>query len=167
MSQEIRSQRKCLYASAEYAASFWGKYCYIYQGKGSLRLTNEGLSLRSPSQELAIPFESIKSIGLDRFSSWTKPLGLENLTIRFERNGGLETIHLVPFESALDPTWMTSELVESWFQTLGEVEQLTGRIEPPTFEPVKPPNAGKAGILATGLIACSLGIVALAWLFIL
>ena len=37
MSDELRVQRKCYYASSEYFNSFWGKYIYIYEGNGSLR----------------------------------------------------------------------------------------------------------------------------------
>ena len=33
MADDVRYQRKCFYASPEYAESFLGKFVYIYQGK--------------------------------------------------------------------------------------------------------------------------------------
>jgi hypothetical protein len=138
MSQEIRHQRKCYYASGEYAESAWGQFVWIYEDWGGLRLTTEGLTLSTRSGELDIPFEAIKGIALGRFASWSKPVRLARLTIRYRRDDDLRTIHLVPFESMFHPVWTTSKLVESWYDTLQQVEELTGRFEPPMKEPAKP-----------------------------
>ena len=46
MGEVIRSQPVCYYATPEHARSFWGKYCYIYSGKGALTLTTDALTLR-------------------------------------------------------------------------------------------------------------------------
>jgi hypothetical protein len=135
MSQEIRHQPKCYYASAEYAESFRGKYIWIYEDWGGLRLTTEGLTLSTRAGEADIPFGSIKGIALGQFSSLSKPVRLARLTIRYHRDDELRTIHLVPFESALRPVWTTSKLVESWYETLQNVEELTGRFEPMAREP--------------------------------
>jgi hypothetical protein len=164
MSQEIRSQRKCYYASAGYSASLWGKFGYLYEGKGRLRLTTDGLGLEVGGRDLTIPFGAIKGIGLGRFSSWSKPFGLEYLAVRYQRDGDLETIRLVPHEGPLDPSWSTSELVESWFRTLEQIEELSGRIEPPTFDPVTPPSMGKLGIFAAGMAVFSIGAILLGFL---
>jgi hypothetical protein len=164
MSRENRWQRKCYFASAEYAESFWGKFVYIYQGKGGLRLTTDGLSLEAGPRSLEIPFDAIKSIGLGRFSSWAKPAGLEHLIVRYGRDGEFETIYLVPHESAFDPTWTTSELVESWFRTLEGVEELSGRIEPPQFDPVTAPFEKTSGLFAAGVGLGAIGMAVLTWL---
>ena len=76
-----RHEQKCFYASPEYSASFWGKNIWLYQGKGTLRLTAHSLRLDTGPGSLEIPFHQIKSIGLGRFSVWAKPGGLDYLTV--------------------------------------------------------------------------------------
>lgn len=159
MSQVIRSQRKCYFASGEYAESFWGRNIYLYQGQGGLRLTTDGLKLSTQVGEVEIPFKHIKGVSLTQFSSWSKPFGLSRLTIHHFVDDELRTIHLVPYESAMDPTWTTSKLVEDWFQTLSEVEELTGRIESPTFFPVQPPSSARFGPIALCAASLAIGLV--------
>ncbi|MDX1962622.1 MAG: hypothetical protein SFX18_05680 [Pirellulales bacterium] len=129
MSQDIRYQPKCYFASDDYAESFWGKYIYIYQGKGSLRLTDRSLCLEGCPEELEIPFQDIKWISSTNFSLWTKPFGLSRLTICYRSASESKIVHLIPHNSPFDPTWVTSELVQSWLQTLSQVEQLSDRVE--------------------------------------
>ena len=135
MSDELRFQRKCFYASSDYAESFWGKYIYIYQGKGSLRLTSNSLCLEDCPQTIEIPFEALNSVTMDRFSSWAKPLGLGRLTVNYVQDGETRIIHLVPYESVFDSTAVTSSLVASWLETLRHVETLANRVQSPRFEP--------------------------------
>ncbi|WP_435008245.1 hypothetical protein P12x_005515 [Tundrisphaera lichenicola] len=134
MSDELRHQRKCYFASREYSESFWGKYIYLYQGRGSLRLTTDSLSLEDCPGAVEIPFQAIKSIGLDQFSSWAKPFGLSRLTVSYTDDGEPRTIHLVPYESGFDPTPVTSEIVANWHERLGRIEELTNRVQPPQVE---------------------------------
>jgi len=135
MTDDIRYQPKCFFASREYSSSFWGRFIYLYQGKGSLRLTRHSLCLEDCPQGVEIPFKDIKSIGLSRFSTWSKPLGLSRLVVNYFHDDEPRTLHLVPFESIWDPTPKTSRLVSSWHETLGNVEELTNRVEPPQFDP--------------------------------
>ena len=128
--QLIRSEPNCYFASGDYAESLWGKFGYIYEGRGSLELSTEEIALATRSGLLTIPFESIKLVSLTRFSSWSKPFDLSRLTILYQTDCDLRTIHLVPFRSAFDPVWTTSEIVEDWYETLGEVEALSGRVAP-------------------------------------
>jgi hypothetical protein len=134
MSDDIRYQQKCYYASPKYCASFWGKFIFIYQGKGSLRATLKSLCLEGCPQAIEIPFQAVKSIGLGRFSVWSKPFGLSYLIVRYMQDGEPRAINLIPCTSARDPTWETSKLVASWYETLGRVEELTNRMEPPQFD---------------------------------
>lgn len=129
--QLIRSEPNCYFASGDYAESLWGKFGWIYEGRGSLELSTEEIALATRSGLLTIPFESIKLVSLTRFSSWSKPFDLSRLTILYQTDCDLRTIHLVPFRSAFDPVWTTSEIVEDWYETLGEVEALSGRVAPP------------------------------------
>jgi hypothetical protein len=169
MADDIRFQRKCYYASARYSASFWGKYVWLYQGKGSLRLTKAALFLEGRSRELEIPLHAIKSIGLGRFSTLSKPFGLSYLIVRYTQDGEPEVLHLVPYESALNPTWTTSKLVDSWHETLGRVETLANRVEPRPFDPGAGPSrrkvAGGLGIVvASALFGMVAGFGLLRWL---
>ena len=161
MLTEIRSQRKCYYASESYSRSFFGKYIYLYQGKSSLRLTTDEIVLESESYARRIPFDSIKGIGLGRFSSWAKPTGLEYLVVRYQKNDDIETIRLIPHESGFDSTLATSQLVESWFETLSDVEELSGRIETPRFDPVSTLSARGSGqviaaLMGAGILAAAI-----------
>jgi hypothetical protein len=152
MADDIRYQRRCFFVSPEYAASFWGRYIYIYEGKGSLRLTTNSLRLEAYPGALEIPFHAIKSIGLERFSSWAKPFGLSRLTVSYLKDGEPETIYLVPYESVMDPTWETSKLVASWLETLGGVEELSNRVEPPQLNPVDAPSIGLRLVIGAFLV---------------
>jgi hypothetical protein len=124
-----RFEPKCYYASDRYTESFWGKYVWLYEGQGSLRLTDEGLELQNGPCLLSIPFDQIKGVSLGRFSWAMKPAGLSRLTVHSHKDGALKTIHLIPYHSTFDPTWTTSAIVEDWYRSLVLVEELTGRVE--------------------------------------
>ena len=164
MSDELRFQRKCFYASSNYAESFWGKYIYIYQGKGSLHLKSNSLCLEDCPQAIEIPFEEVNSVTMDRFSSWAKPLGLSRLTVNYLRDGEPRTVHLVPYESVFDSTEVTSSLVASWHETLRHVETLTNRVQLPQFEPE--PQRSPAllnGLVVAGALILPLVVLGLCW----
>ena len=165
MSDELRFQRKCFYASSDYAESFWGKFIYIYQGKGSLRLMRNSLCLEDCPQTIEIPFETIKSVNMDRFSSWAKPLGLSRLTVTYMRDGGApRTIHLVPYESVFDATSVTSSLVASWHETLGHVETRANRVQLPKFEPEPQQSPVMLNrLIVAGALILPLVILGLCW----
>ena len=135
MSSDVRYQRKCYFATPEYSSTLWGKFGYIYQGKGSLRLTTDSLCLDGCSHAFEAPFHTIKSVGLSRFSTWAKPLGLSRLSVTYVQDGEAHTIFLIPFESVFDSTIVTSKLVESWFDSLRKLDVLSNRIEPPQVAP--------------------------------
>ena len=163
MFDELRFQRKCFYASRGYAESFWGKYIYIYQGKGSLHLKSNSLSLEGCPQAIEIPFEAVSSVTMDRFSSWAKPLGLSRLTVNYIRDGEPRTIHLVPFESVFDSTEVTSNLVTSWHETLRQVESLADRVHLSELEPVTQRSPLLNGLAVAGALALPLVVSWLCW----
>jgi hypothetical protein len=166
MTDVIRYQRRCFFASGPYSASFWGKYIYLYEGDGGLRLTSDSLSLEDCSQAVEIPFEAIKSVTLGRFS-WTKPFGLNHLRVAYHHRGELRELNLIPFSGVMEPTWVTSQLVVSWLETLRGVEELTNRVETPTSFPEAPrsPYARAAVAGFVGAIAVTAIIHAvIAWM---
>ncbi len=158
MSDDIRLQRKCYYASPEYSSSFWGKFIYLYQGNGSLRLTKNALRLENCPGAVEIPFTAIKGITAGRFSSWAKPLPLKYLKVAYTQDDESRAILLVPHESAFDSTQVTSEIVTSWQQTLLGIDELTNRVETPVFEPEGPRTLGK-GFMMTTTVLMPLAIV--------
>ena len=132
---ELRQETSCYYSSPRHQNTFWGRFFYIYEGRGLLNANSEGLRLIRDSGTLNIPFKNIKSVGLGRFSKLTKPAGLTYLDVKYAtEDGEFAEIYLVPFKSMFDPTWTTSLIVQSWFETLHDQEDLQSRIEPPTFD---------------------------------
>jgi hypothetical protein len=164
MSDELRFQRKCFFASSDYAESFCGKYIYIYQGKGSLRLKSNSLCLEGCPQALDIPFGAVNSVTMDRFSSWAKPLGLSRLTVNYLRDGKPTTIHLVPYESVFDSTEVTSNLVASWHETLRQVETLANRVQLSQLEPMTQRSPLLSGLALAGVLILPLVVSWLVWL---
>ena len=133
---ELRQETSCYYSSPRHQNTIWGRFFYIYEGRGLLSANSEGLRLIRGSETLRIPFKNIKSVGLGQFSKYSKPGGLTYLDVKYAtEEGDFDEIYLVPFHSMFDPTWTTSQIVLSWLETLRDQEALQGRIEPPTFDP--------------------------------
>ena len=159
-----RFQPKCYFLTPEFARSFWGKFIWIYQGSGSLRLTAESLELVGRSRRLEIPLTAIKAVGLEEFSRWSKPFGLSRLVVQYRDGEEDRAICLVPFQSNLAPTWVTSRLVEDWLGTLGRVDLLADRVQPPSPRSPPRPTIGSFTILLAigiGLVLLAVGIVSL------
>ncbi len=152
MITDIRSQRKCYFASVEYSRSFWGKYIFLFEGSGSLRLTEDSLNLEDCAQAVEIPFKAIKSITIGRFSSWSKPTGLNYLALSYFDEEYPKQINLIPYESALDSTLVTNEIITSWQETLLGVEELTNRVQTPVLETESPRTFGKGLVLAATVV---------------
>ena len=133
MTSVTRSQPRCYYSTPEYSGSFWGKYVWIYKGQGRLQLTADSLTLEGRRSRLAIPLTAIKSVGLESFPIWVKPFGLSRLVVQYRDDEEDRTILLIPYESNLAPTWVTSRLVASWIDTLGKVPELAGRVHSPAI----------------------------------
>lgn len=161
MSDDVRYQRKCYYASSDYSESFWGKFVYIYQGTGGLRLTTKAIALEGCPGAVTIPFEDVDDIQISRFSPWAKPMGLSRLSVAYTHAGESKLIHLVPHESLLDPTAVTSEIVASWFETLRGVAKLSHRVRPSQLDPVPSNPYGKGFAVAALLLP--LAIAAWVW----
>ena len=165
-----RFEPKCFYASDRYTESFWGKNVWIYEGQGSLRLTNKGLELRTGLCSLSIPFDEIKGVSLGRFSRFLKPAGLAKITVHYHEDGALKTIHLIPYHSAFDPTWTTSAIVEDWYHSLGQVAELSGRVELPSralplfAKPQGVPGFNSGGLL--WVLAAALLTAGLVWMLL-
>ncbi len=158
---ELRQESSCYYSSPQYQASFWGQFVYIYEGRGILHVNSQGLRLVQKFQTLNIPFKDIKSVGLRPFSRWSKPAGLTYLVIKYATEWDeASEIHLIPFTSPLSPTWTTSLIAKSWYETLRDQEELQGRIEPPQLDPA--PVSFWKGLAFTAVcfvIPCALGLL--------
>jgi len=127
----LRSQPRCYYLTQAHADSFWGKYFYLYEGRGNLILTAHSLLLMGTAPDFEIPLDSIKGVQIGTFSRVSKPFPLARLTVDYVQDEEVHRVYLIPHESAFDPTWETSKLVASWLETLRGVEGLAGRVGPP------------------------------------
>lgn len=138
MSKFVKIQPKCYFITPEHAASFWGRYIFLYSGHGKLQLSDEFLDFESKTLSLHLPLQSITKIGVKLFSPWVKPFGLTYIVLQFSENGYERTISLIPAESTFAPSWKTSKLVEEWITVLSQVNGLSSRLELPIPEVVPP-----------------------------
>ncbi|QEH35435.1 hypothetical protein OJF2_39870 [Aquisphaera giovannonii] len=153
MIEVIRSQPTCYLATADYASSFWGRYIWIYQARGSLTLTPGSLRFEGDRAALDIPLRDVTAIGTSRFASAAKPFGLLRLDVRYLDGEDERAIHLVPCESTLDATWQTSEVVASWFGTLAGLDALAGKKKLPVAPvPTRPSRTTPNPALAAALL---------------
>jgi hypothetical protein len=129
----------CNYLSPEYARSLWGKYVWMYQGKGHLRLTRESLSLRGSKVALEVPLSAITSIETGRFDWLAKPIRLAYIRLHYSQAGTENSILLVPAKSPFAPVWKTNELIANWIETMAQIEALSGRIKRPLISLLTPP----------------------------
>lgn len=139
MSEFIKIQPKCYFITPEHAASFWGRYIYLYSGHGKLQLSDKFLDFESKAFSLHIPLQSITKISVKMFSPWAKPFGLTYIVLQFSEFGYERTISLVPAESAFAPSWKTSKLVEEWIAVLSQMDGLSSHLELPIPE-INPPT---------------------------
>jgi len=129
----------CYYLSPEYARSFWGRYIWIYQGKGHLRLTRDSLRLEGKKLSLDIPMDTIAAIETSDFSVVAKPMGLALIGVRYLQEGKEKTIFLVPAISGMTPMWKTNERSAAWIEAMGQIVAISPRIKRPLHNLLSPP----------------------------
>lgn len=137
MSEIIRQQEKCDYATPEYAQTLWGKYGYIYQGQCALKVTQTAIILEKPPFRLQIPFTAVTSVGLGFFSRLAK-MGLGYIDLRYIEDEKESAIFLVPRDTSLT-VWGLNLHIESWIKTLQQIPALKPRIKQPLpLLPIRP-----------------------------
>jgi serine/threonine protein kinase len=118
----------CYVTTPEHLKTFRGRYFYIYQGNGQLRLDERSLSFVSGWQRVAIPLASIRSLTLGRYALTAKPVPLDYLEVTFLEGPGSRTLLFTPTHSGLLPVWETNKAVAEWATAVQEaVQAATGR----------------------------------------
>ena len=118
----------CYVSTPEYMRTFWGRFIYIYQGNGELRLDEKTLSFTSGWQSVTIPLATIRSLALGEYSLAAKPIPLHFLEVTFDERGVPRTLLFTPIRSGFLPVWETNKIVAEWSSALQEaLRAATGR----------------------------------------
>jgi len=122
MSVTIRTQESCYLSTPNHIRSFAG-FFWIHCDKGCLRLTSDSLSFIGRKNPIHIPLTAIVDVSLGHFSRLLKPIRLDYIAIKHDREGREETILLTPTHSHFTPVWKSNELVSIWMSLLNEIIQ--------------------------------------------
>lgn len=121
----------CYYLTPGYADTWWGRYIWIYEGKGRLSLTRESIRFDGRKLRLDIPFHAVAGIDTGEFSRVAKAFRLAYIRLQYFQQGSESTILLVPAKSPFAPTWKTNRVIATWLEALGQLAELSGRVKPP------------------------------------
>jgi len=118
----------CYVTTPEYLRTFRGRFLYLYQGNGQLRLDTQTLSFISGWQQVTIPLASIRVLTVGEYSLAAKPVPLHYLEITFLEHGDSRTLFFTPTHSGLSPVWETNKVVAEWASAVQQATQaVTGR----------------------------------------
>ncbi len=135
---EVAIKDFCYYLTPEYADTFWGKYIWLYQGKGELSLSSNSLNFIGNTYSVGIPLKNITSIETKTFSRFAKPFGLAIIVIKYFDNEKENTIQFIPMKSPFKPTWETNKLIANWVEKFEQVTELSERVKRPLQIPPPP-----------------------------
>ncbi|HOW65379.1 MAG TPA: serine/threonine-protein kinase [Verrucomicrobiota bacterium] len=117
----------CSISTPEYLRTFRGRFLYIYQARGELRLHREALAFQSGWQAVSIPLTSIRRLSRGDYPASAKPVPLGYFGITYEEHGSLRTLLFTPTQGGLAPPWEVNPLVAEWISAVQEaVRQVTG-----------------------------------------
>jgi serine/threonine protein kinase len=118
----------CSVTTPEHLRTFRGRFLYIYQGKGELRLDQDTLRFRSGWQGVTIPLASIRTLARGEYPASAKPVPLHYLAVTFIEHGVSRTLLFTPAERAITSPWAANGLVTEWLLALQEALRAhTGR----------------------------------------
>jgi hypothetical protein len=118
MDLPILATPHCYYTTPAHQRTLFGRFIYLYQGKGSLALNETELRFVHNGLPTSIAITQISDVQIGSFSRWSKPFGLNYLAVTYQEGGAPVTLYLVPTISALTATWHTNVLVQQWFDLL-------------------------------------------------
>ena len=108
----------CYVSSPKHVRSFWGRFIYIYEGKGTIQLTAQELIFSSPEESIRIPLSSIRDLHMGHYPRTAKPIRLDYISITYDEAGSLQTRLFTPGWSGFVPVWKTNPLVAEWFNAI-------------------------------------------------
>jgi hypothetical protein len=121
----------CYHLTPEYAETFWGKYIWIYQGKGRLSLTQRSIRFDGKKLKFDVPFAAIIQIETGEFSRIAKGFRLASIRLHYLQDGKETTIFLVPAKSPFAQTWQTNKVIAAWMEAMGQIEEIADRVKQP------------------------------------
>ena len=108
----------CYLSSPKHVRSFWGRFVYIYEDKGTIQLNAQELVFFSPKGSIQIPLRSIRDLRMGHYPRTAKPIRLDYISITCEEAGYLQTRLFTPGWSGFVPVWKTNPLVADWFDAI-------------------------------------------------
>jgi hypothetical protein len=121
----------CYVSTPEYLRTFRGRFFYIYQGKGELRLEGDTLRFSSGWQTAVIPLPSIRALSRGEYPFCAKPGPLYYIGVTFDDGVGARTLLFTPADSSMLPVWETNRVVEDWLSAIHQaIRARTGQSLP-------------------------------------
>jgi len=118
----------CYVTTPEYLKSFRGRWLYLYQGNGQLRLETNALRFLGGPLKAAIPLASLRAVTLGEYWLTAKPVPLFYLGITYLDAGGSRTLFFTPTHDARLPVRETNQVVEEWAAAVqAAIQAATGR----------------------------------------
>lgn len=118
----------CYLSTPEHLRTFRGRFLYIYQGKGELRLDDESLSFRSGWAAVEIPVSSIRKIAQGAYPYSAKPAPIHFIEVTFTEHGVERTLLFTPVLQEVMFPQEANKVVAEWLSALLETIQVgTGR----------------------------------------
>ncbi len=119
----------CYLSTPEYLRTLRGRFMYIYQGKGELRLDSETLSFHSNWPAVTIPLSSVSTLALGDYPLSAKPLPIHYIAVTFTEDGVSRTLLFTPVRSWVMSPWEANKVVAEWLSALREaIRTCTGRM---------------------------------------
>jgi serine/threonine protein kinase/LysM repeat protein len=105
-------------SSPKHLQSFYGTFCYIYEGKGRLQLDAAELTYSDHKDSVCIPLHTIREINIGQYPRFAKPLGLDYISVTYAAGEIIRTRLFTPSTSPFALTWNTNQLVAEWFYAI-------------------------------------------------
>ena len=122
----------CYVSTPEHVRSFVGRFIYIYQGKGELRLNSTSLQFTRKWQSVTIPLAAITELSLGHYAPAAKPAKLSFVRVTFNEHGRSRTLLFTPCDSALALAWDTNRVVQEWHDAIQAAVRAGTGLTPPT-----------------------------------
>lgn len=156
-------------STPSHLATLYGRFVYIYTGKGQLVLDDRHLTFsRLDEAPTVIPLSSILDLSIGQYPATAKPIGLNFISVTYQESGtATRQLLFTPNEGTMTTAWDTNRLVTDWFKAIQDATQhATGSIPPTSpadqlgvphgstmkFLPVLAILAG-AGLMLSGLVS--------------
>ena len=124
-SQPLIKSSKCGVSTPQYHQTDKGRFTYVWQGKGELKLNSERLRFQSDWQVVTIPLASIERIAKGMFPKTLKPAPVYYMEITFKEYGESRTLLFTPYLHAVgfNLSHKSTVLVQEWLDALLDANQ--------------------------------------------